>query len=128
QNYPAHPLQATGHGDLVQDPAGKWWMVCLAIRPTSQYFQTHHLGRETILTPVAWDKDGWLVVNDGNLVGLAMTADIPPLHRWDKLPPRDDFDFPTLAPVWNFIRNPRPQSYSLSDNIGHLRLYGDSNT
>lgn len=128
EHHYAHPIQATGHADLVVDTAGNWWMVCLAIRPTTLYFQTHHLGRETMLAPVSWDADGWLVVNNGQLLEFEMDAPLPPAYVWDTPPARDDFDAPTLAYDWNFIRNPRPNMYSLTDRPGHLRLYADGNT
>lgn len=128
QNHYAHPIQATGHADLVTDEAGNWWMICLAIRPTTLYFQSHHLGRETMLAPVSWNEDGWLVINKGQLLEFEMDAPLPPAHIWDVPAPRDDFDAPELALDWNFIRNPRPNMYSLTDRAGHLRLYGNAST
>ncbi len=128
QNHYDHPIQATGHADLVTDEAGNWWMICLAIRPTTLYFQSHHLGRETMLAPVSWNEDGWLVINNGQLLEFEMDAPLPPAHVWDVPAPRDDFDAPELALDWNFIRNPRPNMYSLTERVGHLRLYGNANT
>ena len=128
QNHYDHPIQATGHADLVTDEAGNWWMICLAIRPTTLYWQSHHLGRETMLAPVSWNEAGWLVVNNGQLMEFEMDAPLPPAHIWETSAPRDDFDAPTLALDWNFIRNPRPKMWSLTDRPGHLRLYGNANT
>lgn len=54
-----HPIQATGHADLVQAHDGSWWAVMLGIRPVSR---KHHLGRETCLAPVTWSEEGWPVV------------------------------------------------------------------
>ena len=47
---PEHPLQATGHADLLQTPEGRFWLVLLGIRPSTP--RRHHLGRET-LSPVS---------------------------------------------------------------------------
>ncbi|KAL3454628.1 glycosyl hydrolase [Aspergillus insuetus] len=41
-----------GHGDLVQDAHGSWWMVCLAVRRDRAGRMV--LGRETFLTAVEW--------------------------------------------------------------------------
>ncbi|RDW76321.1 putative xylosidase/arabinosidase [Aspergillus mulundensis] len=41
-----------GHGDLVQDPSGAWWLVCLGVRRDRAGRMV--LGRETFLTPVNW--------------------------------------------------------------------------
>src|SRR5690606_5257489 len=67
-----HPIQATGHADLVQTPEGSWWMVFLGIRPWDG--EHHHLGRETFLAPVTWSPAGWPVVNGGKFVDLALAA------------------------------------------------------
>ena len=55
-----YPLQGTGHGDLVEDLFGNWWMVLLAFRQTGPYLPFHHLGRETCLIPVHFTEDSWL--------------------------------------------------------------------
>src|SRR5690606_38248070 len=64
----SHPIQATGHADLVQAQNGRWWMVFLGIRPWDGAH--HHLGRETFLAPVTWDSEGWPVINENRLVDL----------------------------------------------------------
>jgi alpha-N-arabinofuranosidase len=119
-----HPIQATGHADLVALADGTWWAVCLGIRPTSG--RHHHLGRETFLAPVTWNRDGWPVVGSGGRVELEMVA--PPLRASRPQPPpaRDDFDSRRLAPVWNFLRNPHARDWSLGERPGWLRLRGSA--
>lgn len=116
-----HPIQATGHGDLVQAPDDSWWMVCLGIRPV-YYPPAYHLGRETFLAPVSWDAQGWPVIGHDGRVELEMDDPTPPAHPWPDEPARDDFDSLTLALDWNHLRNPRPQDVSLSARPGWLRL------
>lgn len=65
-------IQGTGHGDLVQAVDGRWWMVFLAYRNFGGSY--HHLGRETFLAPVKWDKGAWPVVNGGNPVDTMMNV------------------------------------------------------
>ena len=55
-----HPVQNTGHGDLVEAVDGSWWMVLLGTRPRGITPGYHVLGRETFLVPVDW-VDGWPV-------------------------------------------------------------------
>ncbi len=123
-----HPIQATGHGDLVQDTQGRWWMVFLGIRPVQRYYNaSHHLGRETFLAPVFF-QDGWPVVNGGHAIELAMKADLPPAHPWPAPPVRDDFAGSELDSCWNFRFNPDPASWSLRERRGWLRLHGLART
>ncbi|KAJ0127354.1 Uncharacterized protein HZ326_29543 [Fusarium oxysporum f. sp. albedinis] len=44
-----------GHGDLIQDPKGAWWLLCLAARSDKQ--GRCGLGCETFLTSVVYPKD-----------------------------------------------------------------------
>lgn len=58
-----HPVQATGHADLVERPDGTWAMVHLGIRQTGSFPRFHTLGRETFLAEVTWEDD-WPVVTE----------------------------------------------------------------
>jgi alpha-N-arabinofuranosidase len=118
------PVQGTGHADLVEAGDGSWWMVFLAFRPTGGGYW-HHLGRETYLAPVTWDAEGWPVVNGGQPVGLEVKVDGLPAQPWPDSPVRTDFDAP-LGPEWNFLRNPRRESYSLDGRPGWLSLHGQA--
>ena len=126
RGHPDLPLQATGHGDLVQTPDGKWWMTLLGIRPQSQ---RHHLGRETLLTPVAWNDQGWLTVNNGKPLAVEMSTEgLPPAAPWPAEPLRDDFDAPNLGLQWSQLRGPGDGLWSLGERPGFLRLKGSSVT
>jgi hypothetical protein len=96
-----HPVQATGHGDLVQDADGRWWIVFLGIRPRG-YPSFHTLGRETFLAPVRW-QDGWPYVEGP--VELEVAAGPAQQDRgpgtW-----RDDFTTGPLDGRWNTVRGP----------------------
>jgi xylan 1,4-beta-xylosidase len=117
-----HPIQATGHLDLVQLADQTTWAVFLGIRPHDGEY--HHLGRETFLAPVAWNQEGWPVVGNAGTVELEMAAPNLPSHPYPPQPTRDEFDHATLGPAWNFVRNPDPHDFSLSDRPGFLRLSG----
>ncbi|MCD0442013.1 glycoside hydrolase family 43 protein [Glycomyces sp. A-F 0318] len=56
----AHPVQNTGHADLVETAEGGWAAVYLAVRPGGFTPGFHVLGRETFLAGVDW-ADGWPV-------------------------------------------------------------------
>jgi len=112
-----YPIVGTGHADLVETQFGEWWLVCLAMRPYGGYF--YNLGRETFLAPVRWE-DGWPVVS--GRVEFENLAPKLPEQVWPQLPACDNFDAPTFAYQWNFLRTPADDFASLSARPGYLRL------
>lgn len=54
-------IQNTGHGDLVEDANGNWYIFMLATRPVNDCAP---LGRETFVAEVRWEDD-WPVINPG---------------------------------------------------------------
>jgi xylan 1,4-beta-xylosidase len=120
-----NPIQAVGHADLVETPDG-WWLVCLAIRPQGGRF--HHIGRETFLAPVVFNKDGWPVVNGNGTIAPEMQAPKLKPHVWEQSPARDEFNATSLALPWNFLRNPYDGDWSLTERPGFLRLHGSAVT
>jgi xylan 1,4-beta-xylosidase len=123
RDRPRHPIQATGHADLVDLEDGSTWAVLLGVRPTGG--RHHHLGRETFLAPVRWEADAWPRMG---LLELRMEG--PPLRRRRRtVPPRrTEFRPPRIPPEWAFVRNPSPRSWSLSERPGFLRLWGTAAT
>jgi len=123
------PVQGTGHADLVEDAAGRWWLVFLGFRPVGGYY--HHLGRETFLAPVEWDADGWPVVNGGKPVGLEVTTDglagATPATVATPAAVRTTFDAAN-GPEWNHLRNPERAAYSTTERPGWLTLQGTATT
>jgi alpha-N-arabinofuranosidase len=120
-----HPIQATGHVDLVTLRDGSVWAVFLGVRRCDGHTL---LGRETFLAPVSFDGGGWPMIGDGGHVELRMPAPKLPTHAWPDVPARDDFDNLVLAPCWIFLRNPVPGAASVEERPGFLRLWGSSET
>ncbi|WP_194924454.1 glycoside hydrolase family 43 protein [Catenulispora pinisilvae] len=113
-----HPVQNTGHADLVQGPDGSWWMVFLGVRPGGGTPGWHVLGRETFLAPVEW-VDGWPVVGEvtSDLSGIPW-----PLQEQADEPVRDDFDDSSLRPQWISLRD-RPEEFcTTAERPGWLTL------
>jgi alpha-N-arabinofuranosidase len=121
---PRHPIQATGHVDLVTLDDGGIWAVFLGVRPRSG--RHHHLGRETFLAPVRFSDDGWPILGNEGRVELTMSA--PPLlpQPFVSVPPRDDFDSKGLGLIWVHVRNPPQGAVTLAERPGYLRLWGQS--
>jgi len=121
RDRPRDPIQATGHADLVDLEDGSTWAVLLAIRPTGG--RHHHLGRETFLAPVFWGDDEW-----PHMPALALWMDGPALRRRGRGEPSQHVDFstPMLHRSFAFVRNPARGSWSLRQQPGFLRLWGQT--
>jgi xylan 1,4-beta-xylosidase len=115
-------IQMTGHGELVQDADGRWWMVFLGTRIYE--YQHQHLGRETFLSPVHWNQEGWPVVGENGTTDLWVETPLPAESPWPDEPSRDDFNSPDLRHCWNWLRNPARENYDLRTRPGFLRLHG----
>lgn len=115
-----YPVVNVGHGDLVETQNGEWYMVVLASRPYGGYYR--NLGRETFLVPVTWE-DGWPVVNVGigRLEDTVIGPDLEPAPV-EAVPEREDFDGDKLPYHFLWLRNPKPENYSLSERKGYLRM------
>jgi alpha-N-arabinofuranosidase len=116
------PIQALGHADLVESADARWFAVCLGIRPNG-YPPCYHLGRETFLSALSWAEDGFPVIGKDGRISLEMETSLE-MQPATAEPARDDFDSPKLALIWNYLRNPNPELYSLDERPGHLRLRG----
>ena len=109
--------QGLGHADLVEDQNGQWWIVFHGIRPSQ--FMLHHMGRETMIAPVDWDKDGWPVVNGGKPIENPMTVPTPPNYQEKPVDKawKDCFQGPELDCRWAYLRNPVLENYSLGNGL-----------
>ncbi|KAL2800860.1 glycosyl hydrolase [Aspergillus keveii] len=124
-------IRCTGHLDFVENDRGNWFAVFLGVRVVEGKLST--LGRETFLAPVEW-KDGWPVVNGGRRIGVQMGMNVSPSLPSAEVSPkqnirtswRDDFDSPELQLGWYHLRTPLKREYSLTEEPGHLNLYGNS--
>ncbi|MFE0521800.1 glycoside hydrolase family 43 protein [Streptomyces sp. NPDC058954] len=113
-----HPVQNTGHADLVQAPDGSWWMVLLGVRPGGGTPGWHVLGRETFLAPVTW-VDEWPVVGEP---ALELPAPPWPLVHGPVEPVRDDFDRGELRPQWISLRDRPAEHCTTEERSGWLTL------
>lgn len=57
-------IQGVGHGDLIQDRNGNYYIVCLGFRQLGIWQAYHQLGREVYLTSAYFDKDGWFTAGE----------------------------------------------------------------
>ena len=117
-----YPIIYAGHGDLVDDKDGNWYIVMLASRHCKRHCS---IGRETFLAKVIWEE-GWPVINPG--VGKLTSAvelpfeevSVPGEISWDD---RLTFYSNKLDDRLVGIEKRDEAIYSLKENPGFLRLY-----
>lgn len=137
-------VAVTGHGDLVQTQNGEWYMALLGIRPYEREIADYdqylprkwirtpdrnrnaqfNLGREIFIVPIAWDYDGWpLVDNHNGMVNLVERRPDLPQHRLPLHSRVDNFEEENLDMIWCMRRSPKERFYSLTERRGYLRLH-----
>lgn len=62
-----YEIQGVGHGNLIEDNNGNWWLIHLGFRQSGQWEAYHHLWREVFLTPVIFGEDGWFTAGDNGI-------------------------------------------------------------
>jgi xylan 1,4-beta-xylosidase len=107
---------SSGHGRLVDDARGGWWITFHAYE---NGYST--LGRSTLLLPVEWTPDEWFRVPKG--VTAASKLALPPgQHERIQRFQGDDFTSPTLGLHWQFWKGYDPNRFKTGD--GQLILKG----
>lgn len=111
---------STGHGRLIDDAAGGWWMT---FHGFENGFRT--LGRSTLLLPVEWTADGWFRIPKG--VSADKRLRMPP-GRGNRSPlmQGDDFTSDTLGLEWQFWKGYDPARFKTGD--GQLLLKGQGSS
>ncbi|GGH09329.1 glycoside hydrolase family 43 protein [Paenibacillus segetis] len=129
---PRITLQKAGHSSIVQTHTDEWFLVHLTGRPLSREGQPLldprgycPLGRETAIQRLEWRND-WPYVVGGNQPSLEIEGPRIAEVQWGPdFPEKDDFNADALNPYFQSLRIPLGEHIvSLSDNPGHLRLYG----
>jgi len=105
-NCPHNPIVRTksdkeawwsrGHATMIEGPKGQWYMVYHGYEKDYR-----SLGRQTLLEPVAWDKDGWPRALGGDL-SLAMPMPGGKAGTAGGFTRSDDFTKPAFGTRWSF--------------------------
>lgn len=117
-------VQRSGHGDIVETPDGRTYLVHLMGRPTTQKRRCV-LGRETGIQQAEWRDDGWLWVKDGPVPSyeVELPAARDEAKYWENK--RYSFDGTMLPIDFQWLRTPETERiFSLTVKPGALRLYG----
>ncbi|UKM63815.2 family 43 glycosylhydrolase [Flavobacteriaceae bacterium GSB9] len=130
ENSPYNPIVHTedrserwwnqGHGTLVDDVNGNWWIM---YHGYEKYYQT--LGRQTLMLPVEWTENGWFKVPDGVKAFNDITSpNLPVSERAHGL--SDNFDDEKLSLQWQFYKDYNPERIDFEDDALVLKAEGKS--
>jgi beta-xylosidase len=129
ENSPYNPIIHTedrserwwsqGHGTLVDDLDGKWWMI---YHGYERGF--HTLGRQSLLLPIEWTEDNWFRVPEGvkSFDNLPLPAGKTSV---DGSGLSDDFNGEKLALQWQFFKDYDTERIALNDGELILQAKGE---
>jgi len=116
RDYPFHSM---GHTDIIETQNGEWWAVMLGKRYVDGYTL---LARETFLCPVFFEGQTPIFNVGKGIVEPEMKRPNLPWTPYDPKTTRDEFKGDKLGLVWNMLRTPHENWYSVSDGKVALSL------
>ena len=121
RNLGGYIIQGVGHGDLIRkESTGEWFIVHLGFRQIDRWQPFHHLGRETFLTPVEFDSEGWFRAghNGTTVEQFEIQGDFVQTEK-------KNYSFADKD-EWIYLRNPDFSNYEISSE--KFVLYGTENS
>lgn len=125
ENSPYNPIVHTysaadhwwskGHGTLVDDVNGNWWIFYHAY--TKDY---HTLGRSTLMEPIEWTADGWYHTKSE----ATSIISSEPIEYRERL--SDNFDGPELGLQWTFWKEYTPHALHFKHGTLWLDACGET--
>ncbi len=130
ENSPYNPIIHTenrserwwsqGHGSLVDDVKGNWWIL---YHSYEKHFQS--LGRQTLMLPVEWTKDNWFRIPKGIQSGNPIRKPFGASPAFTDVL-SDDFSGSTLGLQWQSFKQEPSKRVALKQ--GGLELQATGNT
>ena len=114
-------IQGIGHGDLIEDEKGNFFIVCLGFRQIGTWEAYHHLGREVFMAPAFFQEDGWFTAGNNGIVtewmDVNLTADEQKQGIYDV-----SFEKMDLSnPRWCYLRDYHRENYRFEDGVMSLK-------
>jgi xylan 1,4-beta-xylosidase len=130
ENSPHNPIIKTnsstekwwskGHASLIDDAKGNWWMVFHGYE--NGYY---NMGRQTLLQPVEWTKDGWFKSPENIQTEALLKKPTGQLIK-SNFSLSDSFSKTTLSPQWQFFNDFEPERFNLTSNGIQIKAKGKS--
>lgn len=129
ENSPHNPILRTndsaekwwskGHSTLIDDVNGKWWMVFHGYE--NGYY---NMGRQTLLQPVEWTKDGWYKMTENSKTEEPIKKPTGKAIKND-FTLSDDFSGTALKSQWQFFDHYDAERFKCTPN--GIQIKGKSN-
>jgi len=130
ENSPFNPIIRTtesserwwskGHGTIFEDAKNKWWIVFHG------YENGHYnMGRQTLLEPIEWTKDGWFKTPDDIKTDEPIKRPVDVASN-SVFSLNDNFAGNTLKPQWKFFGEYDTGRFKLVNNSMVIKAKGDS--
>ncbi len=123
ENSPYNPVVHTysdsenwwskGHGTLIDDVNGNWWVVYHAY--ANNYYT---LGRQTLIEPIEWTSDGWFRAKED------ATPIQPAKQVKHGMELSDNFAGPELGLQWTFWKEYSPGTITIKDHTLAVQAKG----
>jgi len=130
ENSPYNPIIRTsnnkerwwskGHGTPFEDAEGNWWIMFHAYEKGF-----YNMGRQTLLLPIEWTKEGWYKIPEGisntepiKKAGLTISKTNSTFI--------DDFMGNTLSPQWSFFNEYNTDRFQVASNSVVIKAKGNS--
>jgi xylan 1,4-beta-xylosidase len=128
ENCPHNPIVRTantderwwsrGHATAVEGPHGRWYLV---YHGYENGYRT--LGRQTLLEPIAWTRDGWFRAQGGDL-SQPLVKPIDSAMTTHGVVRSDDFSLPAFGTRWSFYGSRPDELRRAAFDNGSLLLSG----
>ena len=118
RNKAPNIIQGIGHGDLIRNSRGDWFILTLGFRQIHEWQPYHHLGREVYLTPVSFHENGWFTAGaDGTTdASYEIAGDFAQIRKKSYT-----FDNTPWHMDWVYLRHPNMENYRKDANSLTLR-------
>jgi beta-xylosidase len=110
-----------GHGRLVDTSDGKWY-----ITVHSYEFGYRTLGRQLLLLPIEWTRDGWYRVPPGITAESAIPMPFAGVGQHLPIDPSDDFSTPELGLQWSYWHEFDTKRFTTGNGALTLQARGSS--
>ena len=111
---------SVGHSTIFEDASGKWWMIFHG------YENGHYnMGRQTMLAPIEWTKDGWYKLSDDFDINKPIKR---PSLKTEKstFTLNDNFEDNILKPQWKFFGEYDINRFKLTNHGIEINAKGNS--